>query len=258
MDPDQPGRLDPDRSDGATEPPSWRADVDELPPLVTATELTARPRLRTDYLARLSGVDDLLTGGALLIRDLIPELIDGVLDADRTIEARVHAVADEVRRRCRTVEDDGFLLLALQAPVSSDLRRLIALLRMVHHVERAAKMTVHIADSVEHLDARLLPGEVRDQLRELAVHSHHVFSAGLDAWRRRDALAVRELERADRDVDALRTDLLMRSRDLEERPEVLVTLGLLALYFERIADHGVEFAQHACFAVTGRRIETGR
>jgi phosphate uptake regulator len=129
---------------------------------------------------------------------------------------------------------------------------------MVHHVERAAKMAIHIVDSIEHLDARLLPDEVREHLRLLAVHSHGVFGAGLHAWCRRDALAVRELERADRDVDALRTDLLMRSRDLSERPEVLVTLGLLALYFERIADHGVEFAQHACFAVTGQRIDTGR
>lgn len=246
-------RDDPDADDRER-----HTGLDELPPLVTAAEIAPRPPLRADYLLRLTNVDDLLTGGALLIRDLLPTLITGVLAADRSTREHVHDVATDVRRRCRTVEDDGFLLLALQAPVSSDLRRLIALLRMVHHVERAAKMAVHIADSIEHLDARLLPDEVREHLRLLAVHSHGVFGAGLHAWCRRDALAVRELERADRDVDALRTDLLMRSRDLSERPEVLVTLGLLALYFERIADHGVEFAQHACFAVTGQRIDTGR
>lgn len=254
----EPDAASPRAEQDPVDPEQQRTGLDELPPLVTAVELAPRPALRTDYLTRLTGVDDLLTDGALLIRDLLPTLITGVLDADRSTRQHVHTVAEDVRRRCRTVEDDGFLLLALQAPVSSDLRRLIALLRMVHHVERAAKMAVHIADSVEHLDARLLPSEVREHLRLLAVHSHDVFGAGLDAWRRRDALAVRELERADRDVDALRTDLLMRSRDLSERPEVLVTLGLLALYFERIADHGVEFAQHACFAVTGRRIDTGR
>jgi phosphate transport system protein len=229
-----------------------------LPPLVTAADLAPRVPLRTDYLARLAQVDEVLTSGGLLVLDAIPELIAGVLAADHAAIPHAHAMADEVHRRCRRVEDDGFLLLALEAPVSSDLRRLIALLRMVHHVERAAKMAVHVADSIEHLDARLLPAGVRELREELAVRSPQVFGAGLDAWRRRDALAVQELEQADRDVDALRTSLLTRSHELQERPEVLVTLGLLALYFERIADHGVAFAQHACFAVTGRRLATAR
>jgi phosphate transport system protein len=40
-------------------------------------------------------------------------------------------------------------------------------------------------------------------------------------------------------------------------PAQLIALGLLARYWERIADHGVSFAQHGTFAVTGERVEVG-
>jgi len=226
-----------------------------LPPLRLRSE--PGPPLRTGFGARLDAVDDELTGAALLVAEALPGAVRAVLAADTSGIGPLTALAREVRSRCRAVEDEGFRLLALEAPVSRDLRRLVALLQLVQHVERAASILRHLAEVTADLDPRALTPEVRMQLQELALRSIAVFTAGLDAWRRRDALAVHELGRADREVDRMRTGLLVGARRLAAEPEALVSLGLVARYLERLADHGVVIAHHATFALTGERVEVG-
>lgn len=213
--------------------------------------------LRAEYQAWLDEVDDELVGGALLIVEAVPRVLRALLAGDRACAPEARSVASDVHERCRRVEQQGFLLLAREAPVAGDLRRLVALLRLVHDVERSASLMRHVGEAVERLDARMLPDELRRQLEELGTRSIEVFRRGVDAWRQRDGLAVYELDRLDAAVDTLRTGLLVRARDLEGAPEQLLLLGLLGRYFERLADHGVAFAQHVTFVVTGERVEVG-
>ncbi len=216
-----------------------------------------RPELRAEYVARLDAVDDELVGAALLVVDAMPGTIRCLLRAERACIREAHAIASEVRARTRLVEEQAFLLLARESPVSGDLRRLVALLRLVTDVERAARLLHHIASCVDRLDVRLLPGPLQAQLAELATRSAEVLRCGVDAWRGHDALAVHELDRADAEVDELRTRLLLRARALEDAAGEALVLGLLGRYLERMADHGVAFAQHMTFVVTGDRVDVG-
>ena len=211
--------------------------------------------LRSEYQDRLDEIDDELVGGALIVAEAMPHITRAFLVGNRACmdEARGHA--DDIVDRCRHVEDQGFILLAREAPVSGDLRRLVAILRLVNDVDRAGRLMRHVAESVERMDPRLLPVELRQQLEELAYRSIEVFRRGLDAWRQRDGLAVHELDRLDNDVDTLRTGLLVHARELDGSPSDVLVLGLLGRYFERLADHGVAFAQHVTFVVTGERVE---
>jgi phosphate transport system protein len=213
--------------------------------------------LRVEYRAWLDDVDDELVGGGLVIADAMPRMLRALLAGDHGCVHEARARAADVQERCRRVEEQGFLLLAREAPVAGDLRRLVSILRLVHDVERSGTLMRHIAEASERVDVPRLPAELRDQLRELGVRSIEVFGRGLDAWRQRDALAVHELDELDAGVDTLRTGLLVRARDLEGASEELLVLGLLGRYFERLADHGVAFAQHVTFVVTGERVEVG-
>jgi phosphate transport system protein len=227
-------------------------DRTELPPLGGPAR-----QMRVQYQQWLDDIDDELVGGGLLVSETLPRVTRAFLEGDRTCIGEVRAMAGEVTDRCRRVEEQGFLLLAREAPVAGDLRRLVSILRLVFAVERSASLLRHVAEMLDRFDPRLLPIDVRDKVQELASGSAVVFGRGLDAWRRRDGLAVREVDALDDDVDTLRDGLLaVAERRLEGSSELLL-LGLLARYYERIADHGVAFAQHATFSVTGERVQVG-
>jgi phosphate uptake regulator len=114
----------------------------------------------------------------------------------------------EVTARCRRGEEQGFLLLAREAPVAGNLRRLVSILRLVFAVERSASLLRHVAETLDRVDPRFLPADVRSQVEELAAGCAVVFTRGLEAWRRRDGLAVREIDGLDDQVDTLRDGLL--------------------------------------------------
>jgi phosphate transport system protein len=224
----------------------------ELPPLGEPAR-----QIRVQYQQWLDDIDDELVGGGLLVSETLPRVTRAFLAGDRACIDEVRAMASEVTDRCRHVEEQGFLLLAREAPVAGDLRRLVSILRLVFAVERSASLLRHVAEMLDRFDPRLLPVDVRDQVLELASGSAVVFGRGLDAWRRRDGLAVHEVDALDDDVDTLRDGLLaVAERRLEGSSELLL-LGLLARYYERIADHGVAFAQHATFSVAGERVQVG-
>lgn len=212
-----------------------------------------RRRIRVEYQERLDGVDDALVGAALVVAEAFPRITRAFLAGDRSCIEEAQAMSAEVVDRCREVEDEGFILLALEAPVAGDLRRLVAILRLVWAVERSAALLRHVAESTARFDARLLPSDVRRQVEELAVRSADVFRRGVDAWRLRDGLAINDLDRLDAEVDLLARGLMARAEELVDAPAELLILGLLARYFERIGDHGVAFAHHGTFAVTGER-----
>ena len=69
-----------------------------------------------------------------------------------------------------------------------------------------------------------------------------------------DALAANELEDADDQVDLLQKVLLTDLYTGEQSVEEAVSLALIARYYERIADHGVEIARQVSFVVTGDRV----
>jgi phosphate transport system protein len=224
----------------------------ELPPLGEPAR-----QMRMQYQQWLDDIDDELVGGGLLVSETLPRVTRAFLAGDRACIDEVRAMAGEVTDRCRHVEEQGFLLLAREAPVAGDLRRLVSILRLVFAVERSASLLRHVAEMLDRFDPRLLPLDVRQQVEELASRAALVFGRGLDAWRRRDGLAVREVDGLDDEVDTLRDGLLaVAERRLEGSSELLL-LGLLARYYERIADHGVAFAQHATFSVTGERVQVG-
>lgn len=222
-----------------------------LPPLNAG-----RRELRTEYAEWMDRIDDELIGGAILVSEALPRVTAAFLASDRQAITYTQVMCQDVAERVRFVEAQGFLMLAREAPVAGDLRRLVSILRLITAVERSAALIRHVAELLDRVDPTRLPAPVRQQADELGRCASDVFRSGVDAWRRRDGLAITELDDADDAVDRLARGLVGQAEHLTDAAD-LIALGLLGRYWERIADHGVSFAQHSTFAVTGQRVEVG-
>ena len=248
------GRHEP--ADG--DPSPWGDDDGATLDRILAMSEPVPPETRLAFHHELDAIDDAFTIAGLHVAEALPELSRSFLEGDRDVISRAEALAMRTADECEIVEESGFILLARQSPVSGDLRRLVALLRMTVDVHRSASLLRHACATLETFDPRFLADPVRSQLEELALQACAVFAAGMDAWRRRDALAVREVDAQDEDVDELQRVLLREtSRGGDDLGEGMLVLGLLARYYERIADHGVEIARDAAFVATGQRVRVG-
>ena len=221
-------------------------------------EPAARVDVRGDFHGELDAIDDAFVAAGVEVVQALPRFTAAFLGGDRDSIEEAIDLSVRVSDTMEDVEDRGFVVLAREAPVASDLRRLVALLRLTTDVERSAALLTHVCLTLERFDPRSLPGGLRTQLSELADRSARVFSAGIDAWRHREPGAVHEVDDADEEVDRLQQLLLDDAAAIDEAGDEMLVLGLIARYYERIADHGVAIAQDATFVSTGERVKVGK
>src|SRR5262245_46461639 len=68
-----------------------------------------------------------------------------ILDGDLLLVDRIYAEHTEISTRGRNIEQNVYQLFALQQPMASDLRELIAVLRIVHEIELTAGLMRNVA-----------------------------------------------------------------------------------------------------------------
>jgi phosphate transport system protein len=179
---------------------------------------------------------------------------EALLSGDPAIAERVISGDADIDRARERLEDSAFLLLSLQQPVASDLRIVVAALRMVSDLERMGDLSVHVAKIARlRVPNVAVPGPMRPTIERMAEVAEEMVRQTSKIIADRDIEAARELTDADEEMDELRrssfADLL--SADWTHGVEAAVDVALLGRYYERIADHAVSVANRVVFVVTG-------
>src|SRR3954467_401241 len=188
-----------------------------------------------------------------------------VVTLDRTMEALHHqdielaalVVLDDDRIDGRYLEvHQGILsLLALQAPVASDLRVVAALLHVIKHAERMGDQCVNIA--------KVLPitgyeppvdDEILDIVARMGRLARSEVSQAKQAFHLRDAGLAEDLVRQDEEINRLNRECFHRAGEIgtaPDRREWAMTMMLVARALERIGDNAVDVGEQVAFVVTG-------
>jgi phosphate transport system protein len=189
---------------------------------------------------------------ATVVVDGIGAVTDALLDGDRPAADRVIAADAAIDARYPTVEADVFHLVATQAPVARDLRFLMATLRVAMEIERSGDLVASVGRRVGTLDAGALTASVRILLAEMGTRARAMFATAAGAYASLDAVRARALAAEDDDMDDLHRRLLAELFGAEaEHVGSIVELGLIARFYERIADHAVVIAERVGFVVDG-------
>lgn len=202
----------------------------------------------------LDDLDDAFTAAAVDVGAVMSDYHRAYLAGDLDVIDRARALARRTADEMVAVERAAFVLLAREAPVGRDLRRLVAILRLVHDVERCASLLRHVCETLRRLDPRTLPPQLHRFVEDLGGHAAEVYTRGVDAWRRRDALAVSEVDELDGVVDRLQLRVYEELATVEGLGEAPLVVGLVTRYYERLADHAVTIARDTAFVATGERV----
>lgn len=210
---------------------------------------------RVIFQRQLADCDTQLVAVAEMVARSVAPVTEAFLEADAHAAADIIARDNEVDRRCRRLEEACFLLLAREAPVAGDLRRIVAVLRSVADVQRSGDLLRHVAESLAWVHPPSMSPDLREMIAQLGTVAGEVFGGAVEAWRSHDALAAVDLQRRDDQVDLLQKSLLTELYTGQQTVEEAVSLALICRYYERVADHGVEMARQVAYFLTGDRPE---
>lgn len=202
-----------------------------------------------DDLADLRGRVEVM---AAVVVDGVGTVTDALLDDDIGAAARVVAADRRIDDVYPTVERDVFELVATQSPVARDLRFLMATLRIAMEIERSGDLVASVGRRVGTLDTTALTPEIRLLLAEMGVRAAAMFATAAAAYASLDAERARRLPTEDDAMDDLHRRLLQcLFASAPHHVGTTVELGLIARFYERVADHAVVVGERVGFVVDG-------
>ncbi|SHN45683.1 phosphate signaling complex protein PhoU [Cryptosporangium aurantiacum] len=196
--------------------------------------------------------------------DTLAELADGaaaaieratvaLLEADLTAAKTALEQNQALRTRLAELESNAYHLLALQAPVASDLRVLVTVVRLGANIERMGSLAAHVAETAERRHpASVVPDSLAPVFRQMGEVAREMAVDAAAALRSRDTEDAARLASKDDTVDRLRLDLFRQiAGDWPHGAEAAADAALLGRYYERFADHAVAIADAVVYLVTG-------
>ena len=207
--------------------------------------------LRQEFHRDLERINRQVIGLFALVGECVAGATDALLSGDREAAKSLVARDQMIDDTYRDIEELVQRQLSLQSPMATDLRFLLAVLRIVPELERSADLAEHIAQrAVRGLTPELTP-RVRglvDQMGRVAVALWH---AAADAYAERDADAREQLNEQDDELDDLHVSLTAEISSGKLSIPVVIEMALIARFYERLGDHAVNVAGQVRYLATG-------
>jgi phosphate transport system protein len=210
--------------------------------------------VRTTYHEQLAALHEQLGDMCGKAGAAMQKATEALLLADLEQAEQVIADQRELAQMSGAAEDAAFVLLALQAPVASDLRGVVAAIRVSADAERMGGLAVHVAKIVRRRHPEhVLPEQVNGYFAEMGRVAVELGNAAQEVLRTGDPDKARLVDDEDDDMDELHRRLFVElmDRDWKYGVAAAVDVTLLGRFYERFADHAVEIAKRVIFLATG-------
>jgi len=206
------------------------------------------------FLREIETLKERVLRQSINVEDRLRKALLAVANRDVTLANTVMAGDVEIDQREVAIEEECLKLLALHQPVASDLRFLIATLKVNNDLERIGDLAVNIADRARLLAAAPLPGIGLpiDRMGALSIGMlRTVFQAFMD----HDARLAVEVVASDDEVDDMNRDMIAtvvgRMRAGDPSPEALLLLLGVSRELERVGDHASNIAEDLIYMFQG-------
>jgi phosphate transport system protein len=201
-------------------------------------------KLRKSLLSLGTLVEENLFRAAQAVADLDVGLSRQVMDADD----RIDQVEVEVEEECLKI-------LALYQPVASDLRYVVAALKINQDLERVGDLAVNVAKRIPRILEARPQGNLVDYA-EMATLVRAQFRRALDSFIHLDAQSASEVIARDEEVDqfnkSIQANLAAQTRQDSSLADLMLLNVHVSKNLERIADHAKNIAEDVIYLVQGK------
>jgi phosphate transport system protein len=183
--------------------------------------------------------------------------IKGLLQRDDSLCTAAIADDEEIDQLEKQIDKDGIDVLLRFQPVASDLRRVVASMKLSTNIERIADQATNIARRARKLNRHPALPEV-EIIGPIQAHAMAMFKDAIDAFAREDVDLGRAVVARDKELDYMNK---MANRKLTDRmaqdPKALrgyLNLIFISRCLERVGDHATNIAEDAVYAAAAEDI----
>jgi phosphate transport system protein len=147
----------------------------------------------------------------------------------------IDLLGPEIERRVKTT-------ILLQAPVASDLRFMLCVLRILPEFERSHHLVVQLASRASHIRGEDLSPRGRELVGRMGDLASDMWRRAADSWYQRDHSAAAVLAERDNEMNELQANLIAELSSGRMALAVTIEMTLMAPLYERLSDHAVNIA----------------
>jgi phosphate transport system protein len=211
--------------------------------------------LRIDYHQDLDHLKAELVRLGAMVAETIGIATAVLLDRDLAGAQRLIDGDDVIDTLSLEIEEECFRLMALQAPMASDLRMLLTTLRVVSELERSADLMVNVCKASRRVyDLELTP-KLRGLIDQMGVEAAFLIRNSIDSYVDGDTSLAAALDDIDDRLDDLQISYVEAIFESHQQDMLnlrgAVQLALIGRYFERVGDHAVNIGERVIYMVTG-------
>ena len=204
---------------------------------------------------------DSLQGNLLMMASLaersLRNAMTGLLDRDDDLCNVVIADDEEIDLLEKQVDLDGIELLRRFQPVASDLRQIIATIKLNGNLERVGDQAVNIAKRARKLN-RTAPLEEVHLVEPMFHEAITMLKDSLRAFTEHDMELARSIKPRDKKLDALNLEASDKlTQMMAKSPDHIgeyINLLFIARYLERVGDHAKNISEEVVYAVSAEDI----
>jgi phosphate transport system protein len=164
------------------------------------------------------------------------EIMQKLLERDKVISALYPETEQLANRE-----------ILLQAPVASDLRFLLSVLRILTEFELSHDLVIQIASRANHFLSEDLSPRSRGIVERMGSLASDMWRQAADCWYQRDRSAAQALAERDDEMDQLYSSLIAELASGRMTVPVTMEMTLVARFYERLADHAVNIARRVVY-----------
>jgi phosphate transport system protein len=145
--------------------------------------------------------------------------------------------------------------ILLQAPVASDLRFLLTVLRIAPELERSHDLECQIASRADRRFAAELSPRCRGLIERMGGLASDMWDRAADSWHERDGSVAPVLAKVNDEMDELHASLVAELTAGQMTLPMSIDMALVARFYNRLGDHAVNIARRVCYLAgpaTGR------
>ncbi|MGH3800792.1 MAG: phosphate signaling complex protein PhoU [Pseudonocardiaceae bacterium] len=210
--------------------------------------------MREAYQTQLDQLANDLADMCLWVATAMEQATTALLESNLSVAEQVISDDAKIDETRAAIEDQCVTLLALQAPVATDLRTIVSAIHAAGDVERMGDLALHIAESARRRHPHpVLPAQVQPYFAEMGRVACELATKAAEVIRTRDLEQAAGLESDDDAMDDLHRHMftVLMAPEWPHTVAAAVDVTLLGRFYERYADHAVSVARRMVYVVTG-------